>query len=178
MEASSDVPIPVYASITSSGDTCSRSGRPPFVVTITYKCTVDVPILALYRTYAERGNGCEIRDPRRNSRRRGPSNRYHEDESLTEIDFTEMVRMTPGEELVRTYKFITEDDSDTLFNNDIHNLELGNEYELGIQRQKWWYVAEEQVRKDATTDDIKRLLYERGAIEWEPIAALSFQLIE
>lgn len=64
-----------------------------------------------------------------------------------------MVRMKPREEVVRTYEFITKDDSDTLFNNDVHNLEQGNGYELGVHRQKWWYMAEKQMPKDTTSDN-------------------------
>jgi hypothetical protein len=170
--------VPVATNISTSTNVCSRSGHPLFTVTITYDCTAGAAIWALYKHYSYRGNGSEIRDPRRRYRRIGPSHRYIENEDDTEIDFTELVRLEPSETLQKVYTFDVEDDSDRLYHNDVSNLVVGNEYELGIRNQKWWWMYEEEMPANFSVDEKTRFLYERSATEWQPRERITFVVTE
>ena len=170
---------PVNASISSSASTCSLGGSPPFTVTISYKCITSSAIWALFKPHAIRGNGCEIRDPRRKHRRIGPSNRYLEDEGDTELDFTELVRRESGEEVVKRYEFIVGDYSESLSHNDIHNLVAGNEYVLGIRHQKWWYVNVEHLPEQSIVEEkMLPFLMQQPAVEWRPENTMSFGVVD
>ena len=171
--------VPVTTNISSSASTCSRSGRPPFTVTITYECTIGATIWALYKHYAYWGNGSEIGDPRRIYRKRiGPSHRYLEDEADTEIDFTELVRLERGEILQKLYTFDVEDDRHKFFHNDVYNLLAGNEYQLGLRRQKWWWMFESEMPENSSMDEKKQILYDQPATEWQPQHRMTFRVTE
>lgn len=170
--------VPVTTNISSSTNVCSCSGHPPFTITITYECTASTTIWALYKHYSYHGNESEIRDPRRRYRRIGPSHRYIENEDDTEIDFTDLVRLEPGETLQKIYTFDIEDDSDRLYHNDISNLVVGNEYELGIRQQKWWWMHEKVLPPNLSTHEKKRFLYEHLATEWQPQETVDFVVKE
>lgn len=173
-----EVIVPVSTNISSSTTVCSRSGHPPFTIDITYKCTTNATIWALYKHYSYRGNGCEIRHPQKKHRRIGPSHRHIESEDDTEIKFTELVRLAPGEVLRKSYTFDVSDDTDRLFRNDVSKLVVGQEYELGIRMQKWWWMFEDDLPPNLSTEEKKSFLYERPATEWQPSEFLIFAVTE
>lgn len=176
-----DEPIntpPVSTSISASGEVCSRSGNPLFTVSITYQSVMSTTIWALFKPCAERGNGCEIRDPRRRNRRIGPTNRYLEDEGDSEIDFTQLVRLTPGDTITKEYTFRVSKEPDSLFGSDIRTLVVGTEYNLGIRRQKWRYVFEEYMPPHGTVEERKKFLMGQPAIQWAPEETVRFRFVD
>jgi hypothetical protein len=98
------------------------------------------------------------------------------DEVTTEIDCTELVRLEPGEIMRKTYDFIVEDDTNSLFNNDVHNLVAGNTYELKIRHQKWLWMYEADMPQNCSLDNRKDILFRLTATEWQPESRVTFQV--
>jgi hypothetical protein len=120
------------------------------------------------------GNGVEIRDPTRYYRKIGPPGTWVMDEVSTEIDFTELVRLEPGQVLHKSYTFAVKPRPEGFGHSDIYNLEVGKTYELTIREQKWWWRFEEDMDLESSDNERKEILFAQAATEWKPNNSITF----
>jgi hypothetical protein len=96
------------------------------------------------------------------------------DEVSTEIDFTELVRLEPGQTLQKSYTFAVGPRAEGFGYSDIYNLEVGKAYELTIREQKWWWRFDEEMDLDSSDNERKETLFAQPATEWKPDNMITF----
>ncbi len=175
MESGTDATILVSTSIETSAPVCSRSGDPPFVVTVRYECTTSRPISALVHLNSDACNGIEIRDPARRAaldsrwehRRIGPDTIVMNDEYYGDdtIDDAEVVRMEPGKLFERPYTFSVVPKLNGIKRSDIWGLKPGTTYELMLRKQTWRWMFEDEMLENCSSEERRELLEKRAAGE-------------
>ena len=175
------VPVPVATTLSLSEPTCSRKGDPPFVVTITHRSTAPRPIWALVYRFTDWVWGIEVRDLEHHHRR-GPSRlwlayaQFDEDPDLRED--TSLERLEPGQSLEMAYTFSVERKFKD-FPSDVHKLQDGQRYEVTLRKRRWWWMFEDEMPMDCTTDDgRRRVLGEQTCCVWKPECVAEFEMVE
>ena len=63
--------------------------------------------------------------------------------------------------------------------SDVHKLKDGERYEVTLRKQKWWWMFEDEMPADCTTDDQRRrVLGEQECCEWKPQCKVEFEIVE
>ena len=173
--------VPVATTLSLSASACSRTGDPPFVVTIKHRSTATHPFWALVYRFTDWCSGIEIRDLEHH-RRRGPSPLWdaytYYDEDPDPRDDTSLERLAPGQALEVAYIFHVERKLGT-FRSDVSKLKDGQRYKVTLRKQKWWWMFEDEMPADCTTDDgRRRVLREQVRCEWKPQCVQEFEMVE
>jgi hypothetical protein len=167
---------PLSATLAISSPTCSLSGKPPFVATVTYKNITSCPIWTLISRFSDFGDGLRIRDPTRNNRRIGPTPSMIQDEwddYALDLEDTEAIRLGPDETWSRPYTFSTVKKAGGLRNSDTYAMKAGNEYTLDMgTRCRWMY--EDEMNGGLSDKERRDLLGKKESVEWKPEHRVNF----
>jgi hypothetical protein len=170
--------VPVTASISSSAATCSRSGYPPFTVTITYECTIGATVWVLYPLFTLYCEGVEIRDPTRRHRRVGPAPTQNcTDGDEDEFEDTELLHLEPGQIQQKMLTLASDRRANNWDHNDFRPLTVGNTYELTVHGQTWWWIFEDDLPENCTSEERLLILKRQPGTTWKPNCMTHFTLV-
>lgn len=173
--------LPLAATITVSSPTCSITGQPPFVATITYKNITGRPIWALVSRFSDFGDGLKIRDPTRNNRRIGPTSSMIQDEwddYALDLRDTQLLRLESEESWLRSYRFWVEKKAGGLRNSDVYAMKAGNEYTLDLGTRKCRWIYENEMDGSLSEKEIREILEKKETVEWMPESRVNFTAAE
>lgn len=172
---------PVATGLCLSTPTCSRKGDPPFVVTIHHQPKASRPIWALVYDFTDWCSGIEVRDFKFH-RRIGPSLGMaafaNLDEDPDPLDDTSLHYLTSEQPLNIAYTFCVHM-KESGFRSDVDKLKDGQRYDITLRKQRWWWMFEDDMPKDCTTDQERReILSKQTCCVWKPQCVAEFDMVE
>lgn len=117
-------------------------------------------------------------DPQRKYRRVGPNpTGRNEDYDPSDLEDSSLERLDIGQSLDIFYTFTVET-SGIVSRPDVRKLKVGNTYRIGVRKQKWWWMFEEDLPTGATTEEVREILSKQPVCEWKPDCVDDFEVVE
>jgi hypothetical protein len=89
--------------------------------------------------------------------------------TLERID-AELVRLNPGGRFDSVYTFSVKAE---LRHSDVHHMSVGGEYFVELGKRKYWWMYADEMEKDLTNEERRKMLGKRKTETWKPNVRLT-----